>query len=66
MVRGQSFCKLVAGTSENTSKVDTCENIEVSEVCLVNTESQYADLTFYLKNGYAPFELDSKIKKHYD
>ena len=53
---------MVVGAYENTYEVDSCTKIEVSEVCLVDRESQYADSIFCLKNGYVPIELDLKNK----
>lgn len=49
----------------NDTSVDeaTCNIDQITEVLPIDTESQYDDLIFYLKNGYAPSELDFKIKR---
>lgn len=54
---------MVALGSNNTTEDDSTNNFEVSEVCLNDTKFQYVDLIFYLKNGYAPVELDFKKKR---
>ena len=47
--------------------------MQISEVSLNDAQSQYIDLIFYLKNGYAPTQLSYKMKrvfllkaKHYE
>ena len=57
IVRGQGLCKLVVGSSNSSPKDILGEKNEVQVVCLINSDSQYADLTFYLTRGYAPIEL---------
>eukprot|EP00253_Pinus_taeda_P022838 PITA_22838 len=56
IVRGQGFCKMLAGASqiyENSS-----EEVQMCEVSLNDAESLYADIIYFLKNGYAPSHLD--------
>ena len=35
----------------------------MNEISIINSESQYADLIFYLKNGYAPPDFSYKNKR---
>ena len=37
--------------------------MQISEVSLNDAQSQYVDLKFYLKNGYAPMHLNYKTKR---
>lgn len=37
--------------------------MQISDVSLNDTQSQYAHLNFYLKNGYAPIHLNYKTKQ---
>lgn len=39
------------------------EEIQVYEVSLNDAESLYADIIYYLKNGYAPSNLDHTKKR---
>jgi len=54
IVRGQGFCRMLAGASNLPVEEDSGDDIQISEVILNDIESQYVDLIFYLKNGYAP------------
>ena len=56
IVKGQGFFKMLAGASL-ISKIPSVE-IQMYEVSLNDVESLYADIIFYLKNGYAPPNLD--------
>ena len=73
IVRGQGFCKLLAGASNIPDHEDLDNTAQVNEISMIDSESQYADLIFYLKNGYAPSEYSYKNKsalrlkaKHYE
>ena len=63
IVRGQGFCKLLAGTSNIQEPGDTEHIEEINQISITDSESQYADLIFYLKNGYAPPNLSYKNKR---
>jgi len=63
IVRGQYFCRLLTGASNILANEDSGNIVQTSEVCLIDTESQYDDLIFYLNNGYAPPELNYKSKR---
>eukprot|EP00253_Pinus_taeda_P017021 PITA_17021 len=52
IVRGQGFCRLLAGASNIQESGDTEHIEEIKQISITNSESQYADLIFYLKNGY--------------
>eukprot|EP00253_Pinus_taeda_P005868 PITA_05868 len=49
IVRGQGFCKMLAGASQIHEK--SSEEVQTYEVSLNDTESLYADTIYYLKNG---------------
>ena len=53
---------MLTGASHLIAEEDSCNNVQISEVSLNDSESQYADLIFYLKNGYAPNHLSYKTK----
>ena len=38
-------------------------DIQVSQISVTDSESQYVDLIYYLKNGYAPSNLSYKNKR---
>eukprot|EP00253_Pinus_taeda_P019572 PITA_19572 len=61
IVKGQGFCKMLAGASlmSETPSVE----IQMYEVSLNDVESLYADIIYYLKNGYAPSNLDHTKKR---
>jgi len=63
IVRGQGFCRLLAGASNIPESGDTEHMEEINQISITNSESQYADLIFYLKNGYAPPNLSYKNKR---
>eukprot|EP00253_Pinus_taeda_P009467 PITA_09467 len=61
IVRGQGFFKMLAGASqifENSS-----EEVQMCEVSLNDVESLYADIIYFLKNGYAPSHLHHTKKR---
>eukprot|EP00253_Pinus_taeda_P026666 PITA_26666 len=60
IVRGQGFCKLLAGALQ-IYEFPSVE-VQVCEVSLNDEQSLYADIIYYLKNGYAPSYLNY-IKK---
>lgn len=61
IVKGQGFCKMLAGASL-MSEIPSAE-IQMYEVSLNDVESLYADIIYYLKNGYAPSNLDHTKKR---
>ena len=63
IVRGQGFCILLAGASNIPEHQDQDNTIQVNQISVINSESQYVDLIFYLKNGYAPSNLSYKNKR---
>jgi len=63
IIKGQGFCRLLAGASNIQDHKGTNNIEEINEISTINLESQYADLIFYLKNGYAPSNLSYKNKR---
>eukprot|EP00253_Pinus_taeda_P018495 PITA_18495 len=63
IVRGQGFCRLLAGASNIPESGDTDHIEEINQISITDFESQYADLIFYLKNGHAPPNLSCKNKR---
>ena len=63
IVRGQGFCRLLAGASNIRELGDTDQTKEINQISITDSESQYADLIFYLKNGYAPPNLSYRNKR---
>eukprot|EP00253_Pinus_taeda_P003913 PITA_03913 len=61
IVKGQGFCKMLDGESL-IPKTPSAE-IQMYEVSLNDVESLYADIIFYLKNGYAPSNLNHTKKR---
>eukprot|EP00253_Pinus_taeda_P024756 PITA_24756 len=61
IVRDQGFCKMLAGASQ-ISEIPSIE-VQVCEVSLNDEESLYADIIYYLKNGYAPSYLNYTKKR---
>eukprot|EP00253_Pinus_taeda_P006566 PITA_06566 len=61
IVRGQGFCKMLAGASQ-ISEIPSVE-VQVCEVSLKDEQSLYADIIYYLKNGYAHSYLDCTKKR---
>eukprot|EP00253_Pinus_taeda_P020293 PITA_20293 len=53
----------MAGASDIPESSDTNQPEIINQVSATNFESQYADLIFYLKNGYAPPNLSYKNKR---
>eukprot|EP00253_Pinus_taeda_P016778 PITA_16778 len=62
IVRGQGFCRIWVGASNIPESSDTDPTEEINQISVTDSESQYADLIFYLKNGYAPPNLSYKRK----
>lgn len=62
IVRGQGFCKMLTGASHLSTKEYQGNEMKISEVILNGAQSQYVDLKFYLKNEYAPMNLNYKTK----
>eukprot|EP00253_Pinus_taeda_P009284 PITA_09284 len=63
IVRGQGFCRILAGASNIPESSDTDPTEEINQISVIGSESQYADLIFYLENGYAPPNLSYKSKR---
>lgn len=63
IVRGQGFCKILVGASNIPESGDTSQTEEINQISATDSQSQYADLIFYLKNGYAPPHLSYKNKR---
>eukprot|EP00253_Pinus_taeda_P011040 PITA_11040 len=63
IVRGQGFCRILAGASNIPESSDTSPTEEINKVNVTDSQSQYADLIFYLKNGHAPPHLSYKNKR---
>ena len=63
IVKGQGFCRLLVGPSNIQEHEDSNSIEEINEISIINPESQYADLLFYLKNGYAPSNLNHTKKR---
>eukprot|EP00253_Pinus_taeda_P010376 PITA_10376 len=61
IVRGQGFCKLLAGASHIPES--SSEEVQTYEVSLNDIEYLYADTIYYLKKGYAPAHLDHTKKR---
>lgn len=53
----------MAGTSNIPESGDTSQNEEINHISATDSQSQYADLIFFLKNGYAPPHLSYKNKR---
>eukprot|EP00253_Pinus_taeda_P028458 PITA_28458 len=51
------------GASNIPKSGDTDHIEEINQISITNSESQYADLIFYLKNGHAPPNLSYKNKR---
>eukprot|EP00253_Pinus_taeda_P035144 PITA_35144 len=63
IVRGQGFCRILAGASNLPESSDTGPTEEINQISVTDSESQYADLIFYLKNVHAPPHLSYKRKR---
>eukprot|EP00253_Pinus_taeda_P001939 PITA_01939 len=51
------------GASNIPESSDTNQSETINQISIIDSESQYADLIFYLKNGYAPPNLSYKNKR---
>eukprot|EP00253_Pinus_taeda_P010141 PITA_10141 len=49
IVRGQGFCKMLAGASQISENLS--EEVQICEVSLNDVESLYANIIYFLKNG---------------
>src|ERR1700733_11766157 len=63
IVRGQGFCRILAGAHNIPESSDTGSTEEINQISITDSESQYTDLIFYLKNGHAPPHLSYKSKR---
>lgn len=63
IVKGQGFCRLLAGASNIQQPKNTEDIEEINQISIIDLELQYADLIFYLKNEYAPSNLSYKNKR---
>ncbi len=63
IVRGQGFCRILAGASNISESSDIDPTEEINQISVTDSKSQYEDLIFYLKNGYAPPNLSYKSKR---
>eukprot|EP00253_Pinus_taeda_P005266 PITA_05266 len=63
IVRGQGFCRILAGASNLPESSDTGPTEEINQISVTDSESQYAYLVFYLQNGHAPPHLSYKRKR---
>lgn len=54
---------MITRAYDNSTNEDSNNNVQIIEICPIDTESQYSDLIFYLKNGYSPLELNYKKKR---
>eukprot|EP00253_Pinus_taeda_P002777 PITA_02777 len=63
IVKGQGFYRMLAGASIISEIPSPNQEVQIYEVSLNDIESRYADIIFYLKNGYAPSNLNHKKKR---
>lgn len=63
IVKGQGFCRMLGGASDLSTLQDSYDDVQVYEVSLNDTESSYVDIIFYLRNGYAPTQLNYKKRR---
>ena len=63
IIKGQGFCRMLAGASNLSTLQDSSDDLQVYEVSLNDIESRYVDIIFYLKNGYAPTPLNYKKRR---
>lgn len=54
---------MLTRASRFPSEKDQGNKLQILEVSLNDMQSQYVDLKFYLKNGYAPMHLNYKTKR---
>lgn len=62
IVKGQGLFKMLTGSSHLPKDEDQSDEIQISEVCLNDSQSQYTNMKFFLKNGYAPSNLNYTAK----
>eukprot|EP00253_Pinus_taeda_P036018 PITA_36018 len=55
--------RFIPGTSNILESSDTDQSETINQISIIDSESQYAYLIFYLKNGYAPPNLSYKNKR---
>lgn len=58
VVKGQGFCRMLAGESNLSTLQHSSDGVQVYEVSLNDIEPRYVDIIFYLRNGYAPTKLN--------
>lgn len=63
IVKGQGFCRMLVGASNISELQHSGDEVQVYVVSLNDTDSRYADIIFYLKNGYAPPHLNYTKKR---
>lgn len=63
IVKGQGFCRMLAGASDLSTLQDSGDDVQVYEVSLNDIKSSYDDTIFYLRNGYAPTQLNYKKRR---
>lgn len=54
---------MLARASHLSALQDSSDDIQVYKVSLNDTQSRYADIIFYLRNGYAPTKLSYQRKR---
>ena len=62
IVRGQGFCILLAEAHNLPEHQDQANVVQANQISVIDSESQYVDLIFYMKNGYAPSNLSYNNK----
>ena len=63
IVKGQGLCRMLTRASHLPTEEDQSNETQLSEVSLNDSQSQCADLNFFLKNGYAPLYLNYIAKR---
>lgn len=63
IVKGQGCCRMLARASHILEIQSPDSEVQMYEVSLNDIESRYADIMFYLKNGYAPSHLNHTKKR---
>eukprot|EP00253_Pinus_taeda_P022666 PITA_22666 len=63
IVKGQGFCKMLVGASLISEIPSPNQEVQMYEVSLNDIDSRYVDIIFYLKNGYAPSNLNYTKKR---
>ncbi len=54
---------MLRGVAQFPLEEDQGNELQISKASVNDTQSQYVDLKFYLKNGYAPMHLNYKTKR---